>query len=142
MSLKYTYHKILSIALTLVIAWNSFGYIGFFLGSNIFEILHASEKHHEVTFCKMKHGKEECTCNHEQDSMHHDQRNMMHCITDLELNPPLDEEILISWDTRNYILDNSSPATLLNNIELEWLPGSDSFADEYVTKLLRPPTLV
>jgi hypothetical protein len=90
----------------------------------------------------MKHGKEECTCNHEQESMHHDHHNMMHCITDLELNPPLDNEILISWDTRNYILDNSASSIPLRNIELEWLLGNESFADEYVTKLLRPPTLV
>ena len=76
MSLKYTYHKIISLILAALVAWNSFGFVGVMIGSLAMQEMHHDEEHHGPS----------------------------DCFLDLDIKGLAHDASLIQWDGRTFIL--------------------------------------
>ena len=108
MSLKYTYHNIISLILAALVAWNSFGFVGVMIGSLAMQEMHNHEEQCEKMFCycEVSDGMKICVCHHQND---HDMPDEEHhgpsdCFLDLDIKGLAHDASLIQWDSRTFIL--------------------------------------
>jgi|GEM_PF-6130863 len=143
MSLKSIYHRGTSILIAIVLAWNSFGYIGVVIGNALIESLHHSNEYCEIAlcYCEVSDGISKCTCHH-QDKFNHKSHKSVHCITDLKLSNSVHDEVTVNLDTRNYLKSSLAPSTPIAEHENDWTTGSFSLIENYIPPPLRPPSFV
>ncbi len=146
MSLKYTYRNVTSLLLTIVIAWNSFGYIGMMLSSiALHEMQHNDDQCEKMfCYCEVSEGQKICVCHHNDDQMmpNYEHHGPMDCILDMNVKDLVHDTTLIKWDNRSFILFQLiSPTPEQNSHTYSELP-SPKVPPGFKIGLDRPPPLV